>query len=249
MSFDPKIDRVILTLRDQRVILGADLAAIYGVPAKALNQSVKRNAERFPADFMFQLTLEEAKAVQRSRSQTVTLKRGQNIKYLPHAFTEHGALQAANLLNSPRAVAMSIYVIRAFVKNGGNGWHNMLILGDNLQVMKSLLELKKAGKLCNADGTPGVRLTEASYLSGKPEAILEMVSNCALSIGLEIKDQLEGILRLLKRFRNRMDLLDACVVRMSELFRDCQVFTLDRRDFCIYRRNGRDVIPLLSPDD
>ena len=87
-----KIDQLILTLRDQRVILTADLAAIYGVPAKALNQAVKRNAERFPADFMFHLTLEEAKAVQRSRSQFVTLKRGHNIKYLPYAFTEHGAL-------------------------------------------------------------------------------------------------------------------------------------------------------------
>src|SRR5438132_11930405 len=98
----PDIEGLILTVRDQRIILAADLAAIYGVPAKALNQAVKRNAERFPADFMFQLALEEAQAVQCSRSQFVTLKRGHNIKYLPYAFTEHGALQAANLLNSPR---------------------------------------------------------------------------------------------------------------------------------------------------
>ena len=134
-----KIDHLILTLRDQRVILASDLAAIYGVPAKALNQAVKRNAERFPADFMFQLTLEEAKAVQRSRSQTVTLKRGHNIKYLPYAFTEHGALQAANLLNSPRAVAMSIYVIRAFVKLREDQAANQAILKRLAEIDQTLL--------------------------------------------------------------------------------------------------------------
>ncbi len=98
------------------MILDSDLAAIYGVPTKVFNQAVKRNQMRFPDDFMFQLTMDEAFAVQSSRSQSVTLKRGQNIKYLPRAFTEHGALQAANILNSPRAVSMSVYVIRAFVK-------------------------------------------------------------------------------------------------------------------------------------
>ena len=139
ISFDPKIDRLIVTLRDRRVILAVDLAAIYGVPAKALNQAVKRNAEKFPADFMFQLTLEEAKAVQRSRSQFVTLKRGHNIKYLPRAFTEHGALQAANLLNSPRAVAMSIYVIRAFVKMREDQAANQAILKRLAEIDRTLL--------------------------------------------------------------------------------------------------------------
>src|SRR5437773_8108166 len=110
------ITRTILVLRRQRVILDADLAKLYGVPTKALNQAVKRNAERFPLDFMFGLTRDEAQNIQDSRSQNVTLNRGQNIKYLPYAFTEHGALMAANLLKSPRAVAMSVYVIRAFVK-------------------------------------------------------------------------------------------------------------------------------------
>jgi len=139
ISFDPKIHQLILTLRDQRVILAADLAAIYGVPAKALNQAVKRNAERFPADFMFQLALEEAQAVQCSRSQFVTLKRGHNIKYLPYAFTEHGALQAANLLNSPRAVAMSIYVIHAFVKMRKDQAANQAILKRLAEIDKTLL--------------------------------------------------------------------------------------------------------------
>jgi ORF6N domain len=78
---------------------------------------VKRNLARFPRDFIFRLTKEEAEVVQTSRSQTVTLKRGQNVKYLPYAFTEHGALMAATVLNSSQAVKMSVYVIRAFVKS------------------------------------------------------------------------------------------------------------------------------------
>lgn len=109
------IGRSILLLRGQRVILDRDLAAIYGVTTKRLNEQVKRNADRFPEDFVFQLTLEEAEI---SRSQIATLKagRGQNIKYRPYAFTEHGAIQAANVLNSPRAIAMGVYVVRAFVR-------------------------------------------------------------------------------------------------------------------------------------
>lgn len=97
-------------------MLDRDLAQIYDVPTKAFNQAVKRNAARFPEDFMFRLTKEEAKALGVPRSQTVTLKRGQNVKYLPYAFTEYGALMAANILNSPRAVQMSIFVVPAFAK-------------------------------------------------------------------------------------------------------------------------------------
>jgi hypothetical protein len=77
---------------------------------------VKRNPERFPEDFMFQLTKEEADYWLYSRSQIAILKRGKNIKYLPYAFTEHGAIMAANVLNSPQAVRMSVFVVRAFVK-------------------------------------------------------------------------------------------------------------------------------------
>ena len=111
-----EIESLIVTVREQRVILAPVLASVYGVPTKALNQAVKRNADKFPADFMFRLTLAEAEDIQRSRSQIVTLKRGQNIKYLPAAFTEHGAIMAANVLNSPRATQMSVFVVRAFVK-------------------------------------------------------------------------------------------------------------------------------------
>jgi len=100
------IDSVIHSIRGQRVILAVDLARIYGVQTKALNQAVKRNAGKFPPDFMFQLTAEEAGRIQVSRSQIVTLKRGTNIKYLPYAFTEHGVVMAANVLNSEQAVTM-----------------------------------------------------------------------------------------------------------------------------------------------
>jgi hypothetical protein len=110
------VERLILTVRGRRVLLSADLAAIYGVRPKALNQAVRRNADRFPPDFAFRLSRAEGAALQRSRSQSVTLKRGQNIKYLPVAFTEHGAVMAATVLNSPRAVQMSIFVVRAFLR-------------------------------------------------------------------------------------------------------------------------------------
>jgi hypothetical protein len=105
----------IVILRGQRVIVDADLAALYGVPTKRLNEQVRRNAERFPADFMFALSREEWDAL---RSQSATLKtgRGQHRKYLPYAFTEHGAIMAATILNSPHAVEVSIYVVRAFVQ-------------------------------------------------------------------------------------------------------------------------------------
>jgi transposase-like protein len=82
----------IMTIRGQRVLLDADLARIYGVSTKQLNQQIKRNARRFPEDFVFQLTYAEADEVARSRSQNVTLKRGLNIKHRPYAFTEHGAV-------------------------------------------------------------------------------------------------------------------------------------------------------------
>ena len=86
----PDVARLIHSVRDQRVILDADLAGLYGVPTKRLNEQVKRNASRFPSDFLFRLTSEEAEECQRSRSQIATLKRGQNIKYQPYAFNEHG---------------------------------------------------------------------------------------------------------------------------------------------------------------
>ena len=136
-----KIAPLINEIRGERVILDSDLARIYGVPTKRLNEQVKRNKERFPEDFAFQLTKEEASALRSQfvtlkneisnrsqiatgrriaasslRSQIATLKRGQHRKYLPYAFTEHGAIMAANVLNSKQAVEMSVFVVRAFVK-------------------------------------------------------------------------------------------------------------------------------------
>ena len=110
-----KIEQRIYSVRGIRVILDADLAVLYGVSTKRLNEQFRRNRKRFPTDFAFQLTAEETAAL---RSQIATLKkgRGQHRKYRPYAFTEHGALQVANILNSANAIHMSVFVIRAFVK-------------------------------------------------------------------------------------------------------------------------------------
>ena len=140
MKMKKPLESLILTVRGHKVLLDADLADIYGVPTKVFNQAVKRNAERFPEDFCFQLTLEEAEAVQRSRSQIVTLKRGQNIKYMPHAFTEHGAIMAATILNSPEAVAMSVFVVRAFMQMREQLAANAAILKRLAEIDRTLLE-------------------------------------------------------------------------------------------------------------
>ena len=109
------IERQIFLLRGHRVMLDRDLAELYGVELKRLNEQVKRNQDRFPEDFMFQLTLEEGKAVLALRSQFATLKRGEHLKYAPRVFTEHGAVMLANVLRSDVAVRASIQVVRAFV--------------------------------------------------------------------------------------------------------------------------------------
>jgi predicted nucleic acid-binding protein len=90
-------------------------------------------------------------------------------------------------------------------------------------------------------------LAEAAYLTGKPAALLAMVVERSLKVDLDLEDQADAMRRLLARYGERMSLADACVVRMSELARRSRVFTLDRRDFSIYRRNGREMIPLLAP--
>ena len=134
------IETLIITIRNQKVILDADLAEVYDVPTKRLNEQVKRNADRFPEDFLFQLTREEAEEIQRSRSQIATLKRGQNLKYLPFAFTEHGAIMAATILNSPEAVAMSVFVVRAFLQMREQLVANAAILKRLAEIDRTLLE-------------------------------------------------------------------------------------------------------------
>ena len=133
-------------IRGQRVILDTDLAAFYGEATKRFNQQVRRNLARFPADFMFQLDTQEAQSL---RLQFATLDaadkgskdgkpgRGRYSKYLPMAFTEHGAIMAATLLNSPRATEISVHVVRAFVE-----WRSMLANNRELSNKLHLLERK-----------------------------------------------------------------------------------------------------------
>ena len=123
-----QVESLIRTVRGRKVLLDADLACIYGVPTRRLNEQVKRNAAKFPEDFRFRLTPEEVGDLMRSkivtgslevkegmRSQFATASK-RNVRHLPYAFTEHGAIMAANVLNSPAAVRMSVFVVRAFVQ-------------------------------------------------------------------------------------------------------------------------------------
>jgi len=109
------ITHAILTLRGHRVLLDSELAALYGVTTKRLNEQVKRNAKRFPEDFIFRLTRNETEALNRSQNATGS-QRHRDPRLPPYGFTEHGAIMAATILNSPRAVEMSLYVVRAFVR-------------------------------------------------------------------------------------------------------------------------------------
>ena len=117
----------IITLRRQKMILDADLARIYRVETKTLNKAVKRNRARFPADFCFQLTQEEFEALRFQFGTSNTGRGGR--RYRPYAFTEHGAIMAATVLNSPRAVQMSVFVVRAFVE-----MRSIKCLGSGLEI-------------------------------------------------------------------------------------------------------------------
>jgi hypothetical protein len=118
---DEIVKETIFLIRKKRVMLDTDLARLYGVTTRTLNQAVKRNSDRFPEDFMFQLTQTETEhwmEMSRSRSQIVTLndKRGTNIKYRPYAFSEHGILMLSSVLRSDRAVQVNIQIMRTFVR-------------------------------------------------------------------------------------------------------------------------------------
>jgi phage regulator Rha-like protein len=127
------VEPLILVVRGERTILDVDLARIYGVPTKRLNEQVKRNLDRFPADFLFQLTRSEVGSL-RSQIATSNVGRGGR-RYLPFAFTEHGAIMAANVLNSPQATQMSVYVVRAFVKMRS-------VLSDTKSLARKLAQLE-----------------------------------------------------------------------------------------------------------
>lgn len=158
MKSKKPIETLILTLRGQKVILDADLAELYAVPTKVFNQAVKRNADRFPPDFLFQLTAQEwsnlksqtatsslevpqKEGVLPNWSQFVTSsKRHRGAAYRPTAFTEHGAIMAAMVLNSPEAVAMSVFVVRAFMQMREQLAANAAILKRLAEIDKTLLE-------------------------------------------------------------------------------------------------------------
>jgi hypothetical protein len=156
------ITQSILVLRGHKVLLDTELAALYGVSTKRFNEQVRRNRQRFPADFMFQLTAEELAAL---RSQIATLKggRGQHRKYLPYAFTEHGAIMAATILNSPRAVEMSVYVVRAFV-------HLRELLSSNRELAQRFaqLETRLDKKLTEHDEAIAAILSAIRQLMNSP---------------------------------------------------------------------------------
>ena len=136
-----QIEQAILLIRGQRVMLDRDLAVLYGVETKTLNRAVQRNLDRFPPDFMFQLTGDEAEAL---RYQFGTLKRGQHFKYLPFAFTQEGVAMLSSVLRSPRAVQVNIAIMRVFVR-----FRETLALHKDLAHKLAALERKIEGQDVN----------------------------------------------------------------------------------------------------
>ena len=136
-----RIEDLIFLIRGERVMLDRDLARFYDVSTSAFNQAVKRHRERFPADFMFRLTADEARdwwaenLSKSLRSQNVILKQGQHIKHRPYAFTEHGILMLSSVLKSERAIHVNIEIMRAFVKL-------RRMLASNTDLARKLLELE-----------------------------------------------------------------------------------------------------------
>ncbi|MCR5622045.1 MAG: ORF6N domain-containing protein [Treponema sp.] len=183
------IESNILTIRNQQVMIDRDLAELYGVETKALNQAVKRNIERFPDDFMFQLTKEEAGDWKSqimnsnddiSRSQIVTLKkdedrRGQNIKYLPYAFTEQGVAMLSSVLKSQTAVEVNIQIMRAFVAMRHFFQNNAQVFAEINTIKKQLLDTnvhqketdKKVEELFELIDKYNVKETQGIFFQGQ----------------------------------------------------------------------------------
>jgi hypothetical protein len=178
-SGDPTLPPI-HTVRSRRIVLDSDLAALYGVPTFRLNEAIKRNADRFPADFRFQLTAKElANLISQIAISSSDLPQQESVppnsspiamspsrhgglRKLPWAFTEHGALMAATVLNSPRAVEMSLFIVRAFVRLRDELMTNAVVLKRLAQIDKTLLEhdlvlrdvVEKLLPLLNAPPTP-----------------------------------------------------------------------------------------------
>jgi hypothetical protein len=171
-----QVESIILTVRGHKVILDSDLAALYGVTTSRLNEQVRRRPERFPSDFAFQLTVEEAiglrshSAISKAqvltppnvtilRSQSATSRSRGGRRYLPYAFTEHGAIMAATVLNSPEAVRMSVFVVRAFVK-----MREALVQTRELAAKLAELERKLTERLDSHEDAIAVILSELKKL-------------------------------------------------------------------------------------
>ena len=145
MATGPQLDELIREVRGQKVILDSDLARIYGIPTFRFNEAVKRNRDRFPDDFMFRLTsaefavLKSQFAISKTSNSSqiaMSLRKHRGKAYRPYAFTEHGAIMAANVLNSAHAVQMSVFVVRAFLKMRA-------LLGDKRELAGKLATLEK----------------------------------------------------------------------------------------------------------
>jgi hypothetical protein len=154
-----RISQAILLVRGQRVILDADLAVLYGVTTKRLNEQVKRNAKRFPEDFLFRLNRADVEAVNRSQFATGSQKH-RDPRLPPLAFTEHGAIMAATILSSSRAVEMSLYVVRAFVQLRE-------LLASNTELARRLEELES--RLKGHDAAITTILSAIRELMNPPE--------------------------------------------------------------------------------
>jgi len=158
-----RVERRILLVRGRRVIIDADLADLYGVTTKALNQAVKRNADRFPEDFAFRLTPRETKAM---RSQFVTASK-RNVRHRPMAFTEHGAIMAANVVDSPAAVKASVQVVRAFVRL-------RQVLANHAELARKLAELDE--RIDGHDGAiQGIMKAIRDLMESPPEPPRERI--------------------------------------------------------------------------
>jgi len=157
------IARTIVILRGQKVLLDADLALLFGVPTKRLNEQVRRNANRFPADFLFRLTDQEVRTL-RSQVATSNPRRGGR-RYLPYAFTEHGAIMAATILNSPRAIEVSVYVVRAFVQ-----LREVLATHRQLAERLDILEAKIESKLATHDSALADIINAIRELMAPPDS-------------------------------------------------------------------------------
>ena len=161
------ISGMIYTIRGQRVLLDSDLARLYGVSTKAFNQAVKRNLDRFPPDFIFQIT-EDEYAILRSQFVTSRLTHGGR-RYLPFVFTEHGAAMAAMILNSPRAIEVSVYVVRAFIQQRA-----MLAAHSDLSIQLARLEKKLLAGLQIIREHDDTLLDHESQIEALIEAINEI---------------------------------------------------------------------------